>query len=113
MEKSLTSTLKYALTSEKKLNIVAKIIKNKDIKKARNLLENMPNKSSKILLRVLNSAVANSKRSKWLSEDDFYVQRVDIGKWIKLRRIKFASRSRVNPYVKHRAFVRVVLGVKE
>ncbi len=112
MNKSLTSTLKYALSSEKKMNIVAKMIRWKSVEEASSILRHTPNKSSKILLRVLSSAVANAKNNEWLNESDLYVAWVDIWKWIKLKRIRFASRSRVHPYMKHRSFVRVILDTK-
>lgn len=112
MNKSLTSTLKYAVSSEKKMNLVAKMVRWKDVSQAAILLQHMPKKSAKIILKVLNSAIANAKNNEWLNESDLYVSRVDIGKWMRLKRVRFASRSRVHSYVKYRSFIRVVLDTK-
>ncbi|MBS8121867.1 50S ribosomal protein L22 [Candidatus Vampirococcus lugosii] len=112
MNRSLTSTLKYALTSEKKINIVAKMVRGKSVSEAKGILNHIPNKSSDILLRVLNSAVANAKNNEGLSESDLYISIIEIGKGTKLKRIDFASRSRVHQYKKQRSFVKVILDIK-
>ncbi len=110
--KSMTATLRYANSSEKKIELVAKLIRWKDVNEAIKILEFAPQKAAKILLKVLKSAVANATNNLWLQKDVLYVSRVDVGRWPKLKRIRFASRARVHPYVKHRAFVRIVLDIK-
>lgn len=107
--KSITATLRYATTSEKKINLIAKIIRWKKVNDALNILMFTNKKAAKILEKVLKSAIANAKHNLWLKEDDLYIKRIDIWRWPKIKRIRFASRARIHPYEKHRSFVRIVL----
>lgn len=113
MNKSLTATLKYALSSEKKMELVAKAVRGKDVNDAMAYLRFMPKKPAGSLLKVLKSAVSNAKNNAGIeNEDSLYIKRIDVWKWPKLKRMSFVSRAGVHPYEKHRAFVRVVLDTK-
>ncbi len=110
--KSITATLKYALSSEKKIELVAKLIRWKDVQEALKILQFTPKKAARILEKVLKSAISNATNNLWLDINSLKVVRVDVGRWPKLKRIRFASRARIHPYNKYRSFVRVVLDVK-
>lgn len=112
MNKSLTATLRYAQTSEKKMEVMAKMIRGKKAEDALNVLRFVPNKWAKILSKVLKSAVSNATHNWWEQKDNLYVSKVDIWKWMKIKRMKFVGRSRTHWYIKHRSFVRVVLDNK-
>lgn len=107
-----TATLKYALSSTKKVELIAKMIRWKNAEQAMAMLSYMPKKSAKILLKVLKSAVANMKNQKQYDEDKSYISKIDIWKWPSIKRIKFVGRARVHPYNKYRSFIRVVLDNK-
>ena len=106
---SRTSKKSYADTSLKKLSVVAKIIRGKNAEEALNILHNLPQKAAKILYKHVKSAMYNAKNNAWLSIDNLYVERVDLWRWIKIKRMRFVSRSRVHWYQKYRSFIRVVL----
>jgi len=110
MSKSMTATLKYALISDKKLALIAKLVKWKKVLEALTFLEFLPKKWATILHKVIKSAYSNALQS-WTAWE-LYVQRVDVTKWPKIKRIRFVSRSRISHYLKYRSFVRVVLNVK-
>jgi len=110
--KSITATLRYALSSEKKIELVAKLIRWKDVEEALKILKFTPKKAAKILEKVLKSAIANAVNNAWLDINSLKVTRVDVGRWPKLKRIRFASRARIHPYNKYRSFVRIVLDIK-
>jgi large subunit ribosomal protein L22 len=63
MSKSLTATLKYALVSDKKMSLMAKLVKGKKVEDALNTLSVLPKKSAKILLKVIKSAYSNAKNA--------------------------------------------------
>jgi len=63
MNKSLTATLKYALTSDKKMSLMAKLIKGKNVEDALNTLAVLQKKAAKILLKVVKSAYSNAKNA--------------------------------------------------
>jgi ribosomal protein L22 len=63
------------------------------------------------LYKVIKSAVANGMTA-WMKMEDLSIKAIEVWRWPKIKRIKFASRSRVNYIIKHRAFVKVVLNTK-
>lgn len=108
----MTATLKYALTSDKKMLLLAKFVQGKDVTEALRMLEFTPKRAAKILHKVISSAVANATHNAGVSADGLVVQTINVGRGPKLKRMRFASRSRAHRYVKHRSFVRVVLHSK-
>lgn len=111
MSNTVAATLKYALTSDKKLSLMAKLVKWKKAQEALDTLQFIPKRTSKILYKVIKSAMNNATTA-WLKLEDLYIKNIDIWRWPKIKRIKFVSRSRVNYIIKHRAFVKVVLNTK-
>lgn len=111
-KENMTATLKYAIVSDKKMLLISKLVKWKDVQEALDILEYMPKKAAKILAKVVKSAAANAvtngKKSLW----DLYIETVEVWKWPKLKRIRFTSRSRISHYEKYRCFVKVVLNTK-
>jgi ribosomal protein L22 len=41
-----------------------------------------------------------------------HIDHILVGRWPKIKRMRFASRSRMHGYLKHRSFVRVILNSK-
>ncbi len=112
VDNHLTATLRYALVSDKKMAVVAKMVKGKP-EEALILLHNIPKKAARILYKVIASARANATNNGSYDPSGLVVQRIDIWRGPKLKRFRFASRSRVHHYVKHRSFVKVFLHVKK
>jgi len=102
------ATLKYALTSEKKLSLMAKLVRWKKAQEALESLQFIPKRTAKILYKVIHSAISNATNA-WLKTENLYINNIEVWRWPKIKRIKFVSRSRVNYIIKHRAFVKVVL----
>lgn len=111
MSNTAAATLKYALTSDKKLSLMAKLVKWKKAQEALEALQFIPKRTAKILYKVIKSAMSNAI-SAWFKSEDLSIKTIDVWRWPKIKRIKFASRSRVNYIIKHRAFVKVVLNTK-
>jgi large subunit ribosomal protein L22 len=61
---------------------------------------------------LIKSATANAVENKGLSVDDLYIERIEVGKGPKIKRIRFTSRSRVSHYEKYRSYVKIVLNTK-
>lgn len=110
--RSLTATLKYAITSDKKLGLIAKLVQGKKVDEALRILHFTPKKAAKILYKVVKSAAANATNTANTAYDNLYVQTVLVGRGPKIKRMRFASRSRVHSYIKHRSFVKVILNTK-
>jgi len=60
MNKSLTATLKYALTSYKKMQLLAKLVQGKQVDEALNILEHTPKAAARMLWKVVRSAQSNA-----------------------------------------------------
>lgn len=106
----MKATLQYAITSYKKMLIIAKLVQKKKVTEALPMLQLIPNKAAWLLASVIKSATANAKQ-KWQDITNLRIARIDIGRWPKLARMRFVARSRVHGYIKHRTFVRVSLDV--
>jgi|AACY02.7.fsa_nt_gi ribosomal protein L22, bacterial type len=104
------ATLKYALTSDKKLLLVAKLVKGKNVEDALTDLEFTNKKAAGILAKVIKSAFANAKQDNpALTPREAMLDQIYVSRGPKIKRARFVSRGRVHPYIKHRAFVKVVL----
>ena len=110
--KSMTATLKYALLSEKKLSLVAKMIRGKSVTEAVTLLRYLPKKAAWILLKVVTSATANATNNLNIDKASLYIKEIHVGKWPWLKRVRPVGRSRMHRYEKHRSFAKVILDVK-
>ena len=111
MDNQVSATLKYALLSDKKMNLIADLVRGKKATEALADLEFLPKKGARTLHKLLKSAVANAS-AKWLPVDQLIVDRVEVGRGPKIKRIRFTSRSRISHYEKYRCYVKVVLAVK-
>lgn len=105
------ASLSYAILSSDKMELIAKMVRWKSVKDAVVLLQFLPKKAAKLLLKVVLSAQANLTSKEWENADSV-IARVDVGRWPKIKRMRFTSRARVYGYTRHRSFVRVVLSVK-
>ena len=112
IDRSMTATLKYAITSDTKMNLVAKIVRWKDATAALEMLQFMPKKAAKILHKVVKSAVHNAKQKFGHEVDALIVSRIEVWKWPALKRMRFVWRARMHAYQKYRSFVRVMLETK-
>lgn len=108
----MTATLKYAIVSDKKMLLISKLVKWKKLQDALDILEYTPKKAAKILAKVVKSAASNAviNDKKVLSE--LFIETIEVGKWPKIKRIRFTSRSRISHYEKSRCYVKVVLNTK-
>lgn len=113
IDRSMTATLKYALSSEKKMSLVARLIRGKQVVEVLTLLNYLPKRAAKILLKVVKSASANAKNNMNISPSTLYVKEVLVSAGPKIKRVRSVGRSRMHGYVKHRAFVKVTLDVNE
>ena len=111
MDNQVSATLKYALLSDKKMNLIADLVRGKKATEALADLELIKKKGARTLYKLIKSAVANAS-AKWLPVDQLVIDRIEVWRWPKIKRIRFTSRSRISHYEKYRCYVKVVLAVK-
>lgn len=109
---SLTSWAVLVKSSTKKIELIARLVRGKDVAEAIVILENLPHKVANILLKHLKNAVANATHNLNMNKEDLFIDRVDTGRAPKMKRIRYVARSRVHGYEKYQSFVRIVLNSK-
>lgn len=87
---------KGAMVAPRKARMTIDLIRGKKVVEARAILANTNTKSSRLIVKVLNSAVANATNNLGLKEEDLFVSECFINPGQTIKRIKFGSRSRVN-----------------
>lgn len=106
---------KMAIVAPRKARMTLDLIRGKSVKDARAILNNTNTKSSKLILKVLNSATANAVNNLNLKEEELFVSECFINPGPVLKRIKFGSRTKVDRRDKRTShiFVKVSDGNKE
>jgi len=102
--------LKNLRISSRKVRLVVGLIRQMEIKEAQTQLQFVNKKSSELLLKLLNSAVANAKNNFNLDENNLYISKIIVndGKIMKRWRPRAMGRSaRIN---KRTSNVTVILG---
>ena len=95
-----------------KARLVIDLIRGKKVDEAVTILENRNKKSSGIVLKVLNSAVANAVNNFKLDQNKLYVKeaRVDTGPVMK--RVMFDSRSHIGHKDRRTSHIVIVVAEK-
>ena len=87
---------KMALVAPRKARMTLDLIRGKSVTDARAILKNTNTKSSRLIIKVLNSAVANATNNLNLKEEELFVSECFINPGPVLKRVKFGSRTKVD-----------------
>ena len=92
-----------------KARLVIDLIRGKDANEAKNILINYNNKAARLIVKVLDSAIANAVNNNKMDENTLYVKeaRVDAGPVMK--RMMFDSRGHVGRKDKRTSHIVVVV----
>ncbi|MDD2208079.1 MAG: 50S ribosomal protein L22 [Bacilli bacterium] len=90
------ATHKMAMVAPRKARMTLDLIRGKDITAAENILKNTNTKTSRLLIKVLNSAVANATNNLEMKKEDLVISECFINPGPVLKRIKFGSRTKVD-----------------
>ena len=96
-----------------KLRLMADLVRGKSTTEAQNILRNYNSKSARVILKVVNSAVANAVNNNKLDESKLFVKeiRVDMGQTLK-RRVP-GSRGSIDKNFHRASHVTVIVAEKE
>ena len=86
---------KGAQIAPRKARMTLDLIRGKDIYTAQGILENTNTKASRLIIKVLNSAVANAVNNFGAKKEDLVIKETYINEGRTLKRRKAASHSRV------------------
>ena len=91
------------------MELIAKMVRWQKAVDTLNVLSVVPKKAAQIMYKVVKSAMHNATHNEWASLDTLIVSEVLVGRWPKIKRMRFASRSRMAAYIKHRSYVKVTV----
>ena len=87
---------RMAIVAPRKARMTLDLIRGKSVTDARAILKNTNTKSSRLIIKVLNSAVANATNNLNLKEEELFVSECFINPGPVLKRVKFGSRTKVD-----------------
>ncbi len=103
------ATARFVRISPFKVRIVLDIIKGKPVNEALAILENTPKAASEILIKLVNSAVANGENNQNLAKNDMFVAECYANEGPTLKRIQPVSKGRAYRINKRTSHITVVL----
>ena len=85
-----------AMIKPLKARMTLDLIRNKDVFTARGILKNTNTKASRLIIKVLNSAVANAVNNMGANENELYITECYINPGPVYKRTRFASRANID-----------------
>ena len=104
---------KYIRISPRKVKIVIDLIRGKQVDQAAAILMYTPKVAAPVVLKLLNSAIANAENNLGLSREDLYVAEVYANPGPTLKRYVARSRGSASPMLKRTSHITVVLDSKK
>jgi large subunit ribosomal protein L22 len=101
------AVLRYARISPQKCRLVADAVRGKGVGNAIATLKFMPKKGAKLVLKVLESAIANAENNLGADIDDLTVARIEIDTAPVLKRFAARAKGRGNRIVKRNSHITV------
>ena len=105
--------LKYAQISPRKVSIICDMIRGKDAKLAMALMENTPKAGCELMIKVLNSAVANAENNLGLDPEKLYVSETYADPGPILKRGMPRAQGRMYRINKRTSHITIVVAEKE
>ena len=89
--KAVAKTVRIA---PRKTRLIIDLIRGKNVDEARAILANQPQRASRVISKVLESAIANAVNNVNMKEENLYVKECYVDEALVIKRIKFDSRGR-------------------
>ena len=106
----VTAKLKHARISPQKCRLVADQVRGKPVGNALATLRFMPKKGAEIVLKVLQSAIANAENNNGADIDELKVKTIFVEQGASLRRFTARAKGRGNQIRKPTCHVYVTVG---
>ena len=103
----VTARLRYARISPQKCRLVADTVRGKDVGNALATLKFMPKKGAELVLKVLESAIANAENNLGADIDELKVHRIEIDAAPVLKRFAARAKGRGTRIVKRNSHITV------
>ena len=106
---SASATLKYARISNRRVKIVADLIRGKSAEEALAIVKFTPKASSVIIEKLLKSAIANAENNHGMKSNKLYVDQIYANQGPTLRRIRPAAKGSAVRIRKRTSHITIVL----
>ena len=104
---------RYARISPRKVEIICNMIRGKDVKLAKALMEHTPKAGCELMIKVLDSAVANAENNFEMDPEKLYVCQTYVGAGPILKRGMPRAHGRMYRINKRTSHITVVVAEKE
>lgn len=101
----VTAKLSNAPISAQKSRLVADLIRSVNVSNAIQILQFTPKKSAKIILKLLNSAIANAENNYGADIDDLKVGKIYVNEGPSLKRISPRAKGRADRITKRTSHI--------
>lgn len=109
----VTASLKNAPLSAQKGRLIADMIRKMDVSNALQVLKHTPKKGAKILLKLLESVIANAENNNGADIDELKVGTVCVDEATTLKRIQARAKGRANRISKRRCHIIIKVSDEE
>jgi large subunit ribosomal protein L22 len=109
MDHDIRAKARHIPVSAQKTRLVIDLVRGKDVMEALQVLSFTPNRASKPVSDLINSAIANAENNFGMNRYDLYIHKIiaDEGPTRKWRR--FGARGRVKPRLRRSSHVSIIL----
>lgn len=104
-----SAKLSFARISTQKACFVLDAIRGKDVETARGILTYNPRKASKVILKLLNSAIANAENNNNMDTSKLYIAECYASAAPTMKRIKPRAQGRAYRILKRNSHITIVL----
>ena len=105
-----TAKLHHARVSARKARLVADLVRGKQVEQARNILRFTPKKAAGIVLKALDSAIANAEHNDGADIDELKITSIYVEQGATLKRFSARAKGRGNRISKSTCHIYVTVG---
>lgn len=107
------AVLRFARIAPRKVRIVLDLIKGKDVDEALSILRFTPKAASRIVEKLVKSAVANAENNNNMDRDSLYISKAYADQGPTLKRFRARAMGRANMIRKRTSHITVVVSEKK
>lgn len=109
----VTAKLKAAAMSAQKARLVADMVRNMKVSKALDVLRFTPKKGAQLILKLLESAIANAENNNGADIDELKVGMICVDEGASLKRISPRAKGRANRITKRTCHITIKVSDEE
>jgi len=113
IDMEVNATAKYMRISPLKVRKIAGAVKGIPVELALERLKFMPQKAAEMVLKVLNSAIANADQNHDLDVDSLVLKNIIVNEGPTLKRFRARARGRSSRILKRTSHITVIVGEAE